>query len=62
MNDKLTNIIKSYNRIEKIKQINENRIEKLKKLIEDPQFDKEKIKSASEAAGNISLWSNSFFF
>ncbi|KRX10161.1 P-loop containing nucleoside triphosphate hydrolase [Pseudocohnilembus persalinus] len=55
LNDKLQKTIKNHNK-EQILNLEPKNIQKLKKLIENPDFDKEKIKQASQAAYNLSNW------
>ena len=55
LNGKLITRVKEF-REEKIKAIPERNINKLKQFITKPEFEKEKVFTASKAAGSLSLW------
>lgn len=55
LNAKLIQRVKDF-RQEKIKAIPEKNIVKLKNFMLKPDFEKEKVFSASKAAGSLSLW------
>ena len=55
LNSKLISKVKDF-REEKIKAIPEKNVQKLKQFITKPEFEKEKVFTASKAAGSLSLW------
>lgn len=55
LNAKLIQRVKDF-REEKIKAIPEKNIVKLKNFMLKPEFEKEKVFTASKAAGSLSLW------
>ena len=55
LNSKLIGRVKEF-REEKIKAIPEKNINKLKQFITKPEFEKEKVFTASKAAGSLSMW------
>ncbi len=55
LNAKLIQRVKQF-REDKIKAIPEKNIVKLKNFMLKPQFEKEKVFTASKAAGSLSLW------
>ncbi len=55
LNAKLIQRVKDF-REDKIKAIPEKNIVKLKNFMQKPDFEKEKVFSASKAAGSLSLW------
>jgi len=55
LNAKLIGRVKDF-REDKIRSIPEKNIAKLKVFMEKPEFEKDKVFSASKAAGSLSLW------
>jgi dynein heavy chain len=55
LNAKLIGKVKEF-REDKIRGIPEKNIVKLKTFMEKPEFEKEKVFTASKAAGSLSLW------
>jgi len=55
LNAKLISRVKDF-REDKIKAIPERNIQKLKTFAQKPEFEKEKVFTASKAAGSLSLW------
>ena len=55
LNAKLIARVKDF-REDKIKAIPDRNIQKLKNFAQKPEFEKEKVFTASKAAGNLSLW------
>jgi dynein heavy chain, axonemal len=55
LNAKLIAKVKDF-REDKIKTIPDRNIQKLKLFIQKPEFEKDKVFSASKAAGSLSLW------
>lgn len=55
LNAKLISKVKDF-REDKIKAIPEKNVGKLKQFVTKPEFEKEKVFTASKAAGSLSLW------
>jgi len=55
LNDKLIKRIQKF-REEKIRKISHERIDKLYSILNQPEFEKDKVFKSSTAAGNLSIW------